>query len=711
MAFQEQPVPPIPTVVDVSSTEDDDDPDELNICKLEYGIATPGTMATTPTTPSTASTSLGFASPISVFASFAASSQVNLFNDKKTSLSDSATTITEATTAEHEEYDSDSVNFVNPLTRLGISKPLYSIDDDDEDNDLEERIGIDPPNYSVPKGDIPLSALNLFPEKKLKKSAPVLLENSDDDGEHLWHYKVTEQYPERIDEGDETEESSSSDEEGLDNVDRLLHNQTAEGHYLFNSRPVDAPIADLKYSLKNGKASMSRVQREFSKPRHLKTRPNIAKSERDFGIPKADASYKIFLLLLAPKSKIFEIIQVFYNPRQASVGHLLDLIPANATEPALASQSYIGLCRPNDGIHIKTETMVSSSNGNSLCARILKGEILVAIPHGYSSTCCAKLSKPILSNKRVTKLLGRNDPLSKIKKKRKKRRHSVQEENANDYKSIAVESSRRHHSTLENDIQYKSIAVETITQVSKSSSEEEQPALRTEKKENELLRRLLQSATDNNSHSSMDENGSGVPALMASNSISEDSGSCNTLSDDLNSLKGNNQKKIFVPRVEVWETNMSLKSEYSVASSALSTTTSVDLMLSRPRQQRSTSHLPTIPATPTRLQESVDYEMNNPLLIGNGMYLSPMYTKRGLSKTSNENRVRVACATIIQSAVRRVLTSNQTKKIYQRNLLPTFSNTGKGDFSCLHHVCAIIIQCHVRSLIAKNFIRTLRVLV
>ena len=46
-------------------------------------------------------------------------------------------------------------------------------------------------------------------------------------------------------------------------------------------------------------------------------------------------AYKIFLLLLQPESKIFELIQLIYMPNDTTVGKIIQMIPENATEPAL----------------------------------------------------------------------------------------------------------------------------------------------------------------------------------------------------------------------------------------------------------------------------------------------------------------------------------------------------------------------------------------
>lgn len=136
-------------------------------------------------------------------------------------------------------------------------------------------------------------------------------------------------------------------------------------------------------------------------------------------------SYKIFLLLLQPESKIFELIQLIYLPNDTTIGDIISMIPANATEQALGSQDYTGLCRPKTQEEIvDTELLASETSAGAESAKITLGEILVAIPKGYTGPDVAALSKQILSNPKIVKLLKRADPLApKKRRSRKSRSH------------------------------------------------------------------------------------------------------------------------------------------------------------------------------------------------------------------------------------------------------------------------------------------------
>jgi hypothetical protein len=141
-------------------------------------------------------------------------------------------------------------------------------------------------------------------------------------------------------------------------------------------------------------------------------------------IRKTDPNaYKIFLLLLQPKSKIFELIQLIYSPNDTTVGDILKMIPDNATEQALGSQDYIGLCRPKTQEELLDQELLASEARTGVeSALITLGEILVAIPQGFTGPDVAALSKQILANPKIVKLLKRADPLAP-KKHRSSRRH------------------------------------------------------------------------------------------------------------------------------------------------------------------------------------------------------------------------------------------------------------------------------------------------
>jgi hypothetical protein len=396
----EQTVSGIPTMVDVSFDAGISEPRKRD---FEYGAATPGTIATT-------AASVDLSSPFGLFVSFAA---LRAFETK-----------------DDDEEPEQKVE----TEHLGITRPSYGPQHDEESTGSNDRIGIETADYSVPEGDLPLSPIDPFFKMKKKKPA-VSKKNDSVDEDEFWRLGLGQQ--QRHDPDTCMAPQPDLPVVPEDGVDRFIHQQTAEGHYLVNSRPLVPLMSRMKYSLTEGNDAMPLLMRQASDPKLFtpKTRPNIVFTHGApsvTGSPTDGASFKVFMFLIQPKSKIFEIIQLFYAPSETLVGDLLDMIPANATEPALGMQEYIGLCRPKgNGDRIDLDMLASGSNGRTECAKIIRGEILVAIPTGCSGPMCAKLAQPLLTNPKVQKLLMRSDPLAPGKKKHRS--------SSRRYKSITVD--------------------------------------------------------------------------------------------------------------------------------------------------------------------------------------------------------------------------------------------------------------------------------
>lgn len=333
-----------------------------------------------------------------------------------------------AQASSNRSYGGDGDSTTGTLAqRLGIRRPTYYSRDDDESShdhgtngDSSHRIGITRPSYEPVEGGAPISPLNLFLEKKAASPAPNLIEldHSDDSSDPFvaWNHGRISRTSSR--ESTSTEDVMKDD----DSIDRMIHEATAEGHYLVSSKQLSAAKDEIKYDLSKKKGGLNKAMRHASE-RHVTRPPRPSASDHHAGAP--NASFKIFLLLLNPKAKIFELIQVIYAPSVTTIGDVLAMIPGNASEPALGSLSYIGLCRPKDGIEItEMQLMASGSHCKMSCARIVLGEILVAIPAGYSGEQCAKLAVPILKNQRIQSLLKRSDPLGMKRKSSRPHRHS-----------------------------------------------------------------------------------------------------------------------------------------------------------------------------------------------------------------------------------------------------------------------------------------------
>lgn len=378
------PVSPIPAVVEVAEND-------VHISLLKrFGTATPMRSKSTSK----------IVSPLHVFQSDGRSFRAQASSDRSYG------------------GDGDSITVAE---RLGIRRPAYYQEDDESSLDhrtngeSSHRIGISRPSYELPEGGAPISPLKLFLEQKAESPTPNLIEidHSDDSADPFiiaWsssHERSSQGSRQSVD------DSSIKDD---DSIERMIHEATAEGHYLVSSTPISTPKDDIKYNLMKRKGGLNKAMKRASE-RHVTHRPPRPSGDRSH---QPDASFKIFLLLLNPQAKIFELIQVIYAPSVTTIGDLLSMIPGNATEPALGSLTYIGLCRPKDGIEITDMSlMASGSHCKMNCARIILGEILVAIPAGFSGEKCAKLAVPILKNQRIQTLLKRSDPLG-VKRRHKK---------------------------------------------------------------------------------------------------------------------------------------------------------------------------------------------------------------------------------------------------------------------------------------------------
>jgi len=231
------------------------------------------------------------------------------------------------------------------------------------------------------------------------------------------------------------------------------HKPTASNYNLNYVSPLKPKEPNMKYNLSNGylentttpsvgqeKENLSAAENKIGKTPSSKrdverypsssTRKSSSKSKllSSSSRRKSDPnSYKIFLLLLQPKLKTFELIQLIYSPTDTTVGDIIKMIPDNATEKALGSQTYTGLCRPKTEEEIVNHELLASeprTNTGVNSAKITLGEILVAIPEGYTGPDVAVLAKQILSNPKIVKLLKRSDPLAPKKSRRSSRRSS-----------------------------------------------------------------------------------------------------------------------------------------------------------------------------------------------------------------------------------------------------------------------------------------------
>jgi hypothetical protein len=178
------------------------------------------------------------------------------------------------------------------------------------------------------------------------------------------------------------------------------------------------------------------VKKQHALPRHLVppkspqkglgiTPPPKTRSSRvlvPHVTPPSRDAYTIFILVVQPTDKLYELIRINYNPATTTIGDLLRIIPDHVTEESLKEQKHIGLCRPRGSssssrslTNPKMTASVMARDGT--CARILCGEVLVAIPEGYKGKEVQIISQHILKLPKMKRLLQRTDPLLGFDKK------------------------------------------------------------------------------------------------------------------------------------------------------------------------------------------------------------------------------------------------------------------------------------------------------
>eukprot|EP00978_Attheya_sp_CCMP212_P049131 scaffold620775_cov59-Attheya_sp.AAC.1 len=147
---------------------------------------------------------------------------------------------------------------------------------------------------------------------------------------------------------------------------------------------------------------------------------------------------KMFVLLIDPRLKIFEMIHISYDSKTTTLGDVLWRIPDNAQNLLLSRIEYVGVCHPNTGTSLTDESQLASLPESS--ERIQRGEIWVAMPRGYSGSECSTMAKSILQHQNVAKLLP---------KRSSKSRRSTGSLSSQRYSTRSTGSSSRHKNSFE----------------------------------------------------------------------------------------------------------------------------------------------------------------------------------------------------------------------------------------------------------------------
>lgn len=178
--------------------------------------------------------------------------------------------------------------------------------------------------------------------------------------------------------------------------------------------PTRSPVKAFRDSIRKRVESFSprRTLRSLSPARSRQSRSKLESS--------SPSTTKIFVLLLHPESKIFELIQLVYPSATTTVGDILTMLPHNATEPALSTQPYVGLTRPKkrSADYMAPNVWASRSQARPSMA-LCNGEVAVALPQGYTHNEIVRLAKKILANSKIQKLVERSQEESRPSSKKR----------------------------------------------------------------------------------------------------------------------------------------------------------------------------------------------------------------------------------------------------------------------------------------------------
>lgn len=198
---------------------------------------------------------------------------------------------------------------------------------------------------------------------------------------------------------DDKEKSEETEIIFEDNDDE---SETGIFQQVWNEKPAVSPRATRRSSLKDSARNLLE---------------NVKQGRRDSSPlkqQKTPETIKIFLLLLEPTLKIFELIQLHYNPSITKIKDIMEMIPQNATENILKTQNYMGLTRPKRKGHAYTNLRLyaSSSHHTQKSIGVSPGEVLVALPQGHTRERIVKLAKQVLANPRIKALVQKPNHLA-----------------------------------------------------------------------------------------------------------------------------------------------------------------------------------------------------------------------------------------------------------------------------------------------------------
>ena len=128
------------------------------------------------------------------------------------------------------------------------------------------------------------------------------------------------------------------------------------------------------------------------------TRPAAAPAAKATPAPAATPAspLQVVLLLMDPKTRRFELLQLEFDSDKAVVSDVLSQIALSATEESLRTQKYTGVADRTGADKASTDLLSGFCQAN---------DVILAIPEGMKAAECAKLAKPILGDPKVNTMV------------------------------------------------------------------------------------------------------------------------------------------------------------------------------------------------------------------------------------------------------------------------------------------------------------------
>ena len=171
----------------------------------------------------------------------------------------------------------------------------------------------------------------------------------------------------------------------------------------------------LHYKLGKGKKDMS--EKDLSRSRTFLPADKLIAMKQQEQTPKVSTEPELYVWLLSPTHKVFEVVRVPYSI-ETSIGDVLVMARAAALDPVLAEQRYVSLCNE------KLELVAPSLPINFLFHRRKETPSVMAVPFGSTAVAIREIHLALTSNRRVRKWLKQKDifrPLSEEEKLQKRR--------------------------------------------------------------------------------------------------------------------------------------------------------------------------------------------------------------------------------------------------------------------------------------------------